>query len=72
VSYNKPDDILKWIASSGCSDTVQNTSDIDGRVRRVTFCLGKTSRDNFLRAMKRQLKLQAATRRAAPLKLKGL
>jgi hypothetical protein len=59
VTY-KPDDVLRWVAAPNRTDQVQHTSDVDGRVRRVTFILGKAARDNFLKAMRAQVKLQAA------------
>jgi hypothetical protein len=61
VSYNKPDGILRWKASPTRADQVQHTSE-EGRIRFVTFILGRVARDNFLRAMKRQIRLQANAR----------
>lgn len=57
MSYYEPT-ILRWTATKGRNDAVQNTSDIDGRVRFVTFILGQHSRDSFLRKMRVQLKTQ--------------
>jgi hypothetical protein len=68
MSYYEPNAILRWTATKGRNDTVQNTSDIDGRVRFVQFILGEESRDTFLKKMRVQLKLQRTATPPRPVK----
>ena len=60
MSYPEP--VLRWTAHK--SDQVMHVSDVDSRKRFVHFILGEESRNNFLLAMERQLKLQTVNRPA--------